>query len=1004
MNHGARWIVAAVLLAGVTAVALSASGPHAKAVPVQRDPGNPADIVPGVVYVKFREGVRPAGGLLLKAASPLMSRLAATGVTSLERTFASERPLPTAEKSAGTIDLSGIYTASIGSSDDPVAIARRLSLLGEVEYAEPKYLCHPFDEPNDSLYALRQRGYFTILHAPEAWSVTHGDSSVVIAVVDGGTFWLHTDLWPKLRISVPEDVNHTGRFEKGPPPAGDENGIDDDGNGYVDDVVGWNFANNSDDPRGIWPNTAEHGTETASVIGANTNNGTGMAGAAWSCRIMPVCAAAAGHDDDIAFGFEGILYAARNGASVINCSWGREGFYSRVEQDVITAATQAGALVVVAAGNSSANNDFSPYYPASYDHVLAVGVTLSSSDARATFSNYGITIPVYAPGTGICVATNNGTYGVDQGTSFSSPLTAALAGLVKSLHPSWSPDQIASQIRMTSDSIDVTNTALAGSMGRGRVNYARAVTESHSGLMITAASIRTPTGRTAFLPGDTVAVRLTFRSLLQPAANITVTVSSWQGSLRTLRGDASVPAMNPGGEVTLPDFLFRVDTVSAVRTEVLKVEWVANGNERDVAGYRINLFPSQPLWVTQEAPAVGPLWSVCAVDSVVVWAAGGSTTGLSPGVIRTTDGGVTWADVTGNLAGFVAYCIGASDSAHAWVGTGDGRIIATSDGGMTWVAQPYPGAQSAFIDGIRFFDAQHGIALGDPGSGGTFVLLETSNGGEEWTHMSSEPAAAAGEAGWSNAVWWVDPLHGWFGTNSSRVYRTTDGGSTWSFAPSGSQNSTAIAFRDTLYGVVGHDDGRVSVTTDGGATWQGITQIFSGGIFGAAWPAGVPDVWIAPPDMPYRSADNGHSWVSETVYPVLGEIIDIAFADTSHGWGVTSVGEVIRHGAGGSVGPPPYTLPTAFRVYQNYPNPFNGSTSVTYDLPERSSVEVTLYDLLGRRVRVLFSGVQGPGTPPAVHIDAAGLASGVYFYQVVANPVVSGNATVRGTGKMILIR
>jgi len=686
---------------------------------------------------------------------------------------------------------------------------------------------------------------------------------------------------------------------------------------------------------------------------------------------------------------------------VINCSWGRAGFYSQVEQDVVTAVTQSGSLIVAAAGNDSVNVDFNPAYPASYEHVLAVGATRNTSDARAVFSNYGVTVPVFAPGTGIAVATNGGKYTSDQGTSFSSPLVAGLAGLVKSVHPTWSPGQIAAQIRMTADSIDEINASHAGSLGRGRVNFLRAVTESHSGLEIISATAQTPSGRTVFLPGDTIQVAISVRNLLQPASNVSFSVTPSNSILSTMQGAAAVASIGSGEETALPTFQFLVGSLTSPLPVFFKIAWVANGNERDASGFKVYLFPSPLSWELESSPPVSSLASIWAVDTNVVWAAGGG--GSVPIILRTANGGVTWSNATGNLTGVDIYCIAGADSLHGWTGSADGRIFATTNGGGTWTEQAYPGTQSPFIDGIRFFDPQHGFALGDPGNNLKYVLLATSDGGQTWSHLPGEPTAGSTEAGWNNSFAWSDPQHGWFGSNVSRIYRTTNGGVSWTSSLSGAANSLAIAFGDSLNGIAGHDDGTASVTSNGGATWHVLNVGFAGGVFGAAYVPGTSYIWLATPTTPYRSTDGGTTWVSETAYPVRGSIDHISFADTLHGWGVTSDGEVLRYRIPTFLGNPSTGRPTVFRVYPNYPNPFNGSTLISYDLTEQCRVEVTLFDILGRRVRVVFSGVQGPGTPAPVQVNAAGLASGVYMYRVTADPV-AGGSRVSGSGKMILIR
>ena len=315
------------------------------------------DIVPGIVVVKLRHSHSIIDGPVVQGGDPLSSAFADRGVTSLERAFPMAIALNDADVAKGKVDLSQIHFCTIPSGMNPMEVAARLAELPQVEYAEPKYYSYVCDVPNDSDYVAMQQVYFDRMNVSSGWTLQKGSADVVIATVDGGTNWRHPDLKQNIWVNPIEDVNHNGVFDQFPAPAGDLNGMDDDHNGYTDDVVGWNFTTNTNDPRGLLPGNADHGTKTASVFGAVTDNGRGMAGTSWNCRIMAVCAGDPIYDDRMVYGSEGIAYAAAMGARVINCSWGRSngaGVFSQMEQDVITAATQAGALIIAAAGNIEA--------------------------------------------------------------------------------------------------------------------------------------------------------------------------------------------------------------------------------------------------------------------------------------------------------------------------------------------------------------------------------------------------------------------------------------------------------------------------------------------------------------------------------------------------------------------------------------------------------------------------------------------------------------------------
>ena len=347
-------------------------------------------------------------------------------------------------------------------------------------WAEPRYVYRLFDEdvPNDSLYD--EQGHLALIHLPEAWAEVKagepaGGDTVIIAITDGGTEWRHPDL--RANVWTNEDEIP-------------DNGRDDDGNGRVDDVHGWNFPAGRADPTGSpdLPGSLRHGTAVAGVAAAVTDNAIGIAGASWNALYMPINVGCPREDNAICFGYDGVNYAAANGAHVINASWGGP-VRTNAGREAVDFALEQGALVVAAAGNDSENLDISQQYPANFRGVLAVGATLKTSDGIASFSNYGRSTDVFAPGTGdggippgpgINVTYPDTSYGTTQGTSFSAPLTAGVAALVKTQFPDFTADQVREQIRVTADPIDPVQDRLDGLLGQGLVNAFRAVTETGS--------------------------------------------------------------------------------------------------------------------------------------------------------------------------------------------------------------------------------------------------------------------------------------------------------------------------------------------------------------------------------------------------------------------------------------------------------------------------------------------------------------------------------------------
>jgi hypothetical protein len=366
-------------------------------------------------------------------------------------------------------------------------------------------------------------------------------------------------------------------------------------------------------------------------------------------------------------------------------------------------------------------------------------------------------------------------------------------------------------------------------------------------------------------------------------------------------------------------------------------------------------------------------------------------------VLRTTDGGENWSDVTGNLSGLDAYCISAANDQRSWIGTGDGRIFVTTDGGVRWQEQPYADPQSPFIDGVWFFDPYNGYALGDPPSGSSkYVVLQTSDGGFTWEHLASEPVGASGEAGWNNSFWWADVSHGWFGTNKNRVWRTSDGGITWSFASTGGTNSLGVSFRDSRTGVAVHDDGSVARTTDGGGTWSRTTIASSGPLWAVSYAPGSPSAWTINTSRPYRTRNDGATWTTEGLYPFAGSLRHITFADSGRGWLVTSAGEILCYSpdvvndvAGGNDA----GVPVSTALSQNFPNPFNPTTDIRFQISDFGWVRLGVYDVLGREVALLVNERKAPGRYD-VQFDASRLSSGIYVYRLVAGHYVEARRMV----------
>lgn len=357
-----------------------------------------------------------------------------------------------------------------------------------VAYAEPNYRLRMLETiPNDpgpeflKQWAHRNSGQDirglvgTVgadISSTLAWDLHQGDNSVIVAVIDSGADYLHPDLRANI-WSNPDEIP--------------DNGLDDDGNGYRDDVRGWNFVSNNNDPMddSVDKNGAPlgHGSHVAGIIGAVGNNGLGVSGINWSVRIMPLKFFDARGDGTTADAIKAIEYAVAKGAKVINASYG--GLLidgqpcgtenSQLQATAIAAAGAAGALFVAAASNDGCNNDDFPSYPASYrlPNLLAVAAS-DPDDYLAWFSNYGPgSVHLAAPGVDIYSTVRQNKYGFLTGTSMATPMVSGLAALLMSYKPTLGMQAVRETLLKSVDS----KASLADKISSGgRINAHAALT------------------------------------------------------------------------------------------------------------------------------------------------------------------------------------------------------------------------------------------------------------------------------------------------------------------------------------------------------------------------------------------------------------------------------------------------------------------------------------------------------------------------------------------------
>ncbi len=520
----------------------------------------------GSITIKLKEGVgdyQKQTGQVSFGIQSLDEKVSMFKVHQLEKRF---RYNPSKLK-AGMPDLSRIYMISFPDVHNVISVAEAFSQDPNVEYAEPIPLDFPDDIPNDELYHLCQ--HLPQIMAPAAWDIFHGEDGpqIVVAIIDNGVDWKHTDLALNIWQNLGEDANGNGKtleFINGEWvfDPGDLNNIDNDGNGFTDDLIGWDMVLNNNNPNHNWGEN--HGTHCAGIAAGVTDNIHGISSISWNVKVMPLQVAQA--DGAFVQAYNGIIYAAENGADFISNSWSSP-VYSQANQEIMNYVSQLGSVILASAGNY---NSLQKRYPASYAGVLSVAA-VSVDDVKTSYSSYGPAVDIAAPGGGseggILSTLPNNTYGLMSGTSMACPLAAGCFGLLKAYHPAWSVEQLVTQILGTADNIDTITPTYANLLGTGRINAYRFMSEQNVQmpqklkLEMTASSYVDANGNNINEPGELVTLNLQFRNYVPYVGEngVMVTLGSDDPEVTIINGTTLVD-IPPDGVFSINNqFVFQVN-------------------------------------------------------------------------------------------------------------------------------------------------------------------------------------------------------------------------------------------------------------------------------------------------------------------------------------------------------------------------------------------------------------------------------------------------------------
>lgn len=768
--------------------------------------------------------------------------------------------------SASSNSIRHTWRMDFGAIDKIESLIKDMEKIGVVEYAEPAPLFFISQTVNDpyynrtlnytpsgleflygSAFSVNSSWHLDLINAEEAWDETDGSDEITVAVLDNAIYIDHEDLTHMIDRENSIDLGD-GDNDPNPPVA--------------------NY---------IW----SHGTHSAGLIGAEKNNGIGVASIGSGVKIMAVKLGTDASDgQSMAAGFEGIIYAADHGADVINMSWGSPQFFQTM-QNIVNYAYNKGCILLGAAGNNgngaeSQMNEDIPVnytgYPAALEHVIAVG-SCNSDDKKSDFSCYGTWLDLLSPGgyayqaTGMMPITSfsvlsttyntagtfgemlsgqlgginggemefptggagscgvSGQYDIMQGTSMACPVASGLAGLVLSKNPTLTPEELTAVMKSTCVNVDAINPEFVDSMGAGRIDAYAAV--HAAGLLNMDLVADFEASEVILAVGD--AINFTDRTIGTP------TSWSWEFEGGT---PATSTDQNP------QNIAYNEEGIYQVRLTVTD----GTNTDSETKTYFILVGQSTTLgesaWEEQNthfATQYRASYNIEIVDPQNVWFT--TMNGTDVTVARdfgvTNDGGTTWVPKTFSYdADWMPGDISAISGTTAWTANysssanGKGGIFKTTDGGDTWTRQGEELYQNStsFLNIIHFFNENEGYAQGDPVSG-NFEIFRTTDGGETWTAVEA-PAAQSQEASTVGLDWAIGDI-AWFGTSKGRIYKTTDKGATWTVLSTGTTKMISeMSWSDEMNGAVTvmnlnqttqqTSDWQFLRTTDGGETWNAV--------------------------------------------------------------------------------------------------------------------------------------------------------------------------------------
>ena len=806
---------------------------------------------------------------------------------------------------SGKRELQKIYRVTFSDFDKIELILDKLNKLEILEYAEKEPIYKTTFVPDDTYHNGTNKWYHTQVNSELAWDISTGSQSIKIAIIDNGAPSNHLDL----NVFKQRDVS------------------DND-----DDATPPQTYNQSSS----W----SHGTHCSGLATAEINNSTGIASLGGNAELIIVKATGDNQNPSSIYNsYAGVQWACENGANVISMSYGSENS-SNALQELINAYPE---IVFLAAAGNDGNS--TQNFPAAYQNVIGVG-SVDSNDQRSSFSNYNVGFPwvdIAAPGGysyGGLLSTvytqNLNGYARFGGTSMATPFAAGLVGLMLSVNPSLSPSQI--QGCLINSGVEINQ------------NIGPRI-DAYQALLCVLPDDDNP------IPAFTASPQVTYENQSVIFSNNSVNSNTW---LWTFEGGSpeTYEGQNP------PEIFYSEVGEYSVS---LTVSNDSSNETLTKENYIRVYFEPSGEWILQDTTFGNQSTGINYIsiaDENVVWATAFDGSGSGENMqqfTKTTDGGNSWESYNidiGNLnlgismihayndqiAWLVAYPRGANQT---------GGIFKTDDGGLNWSRQNSADydTSSSFANVVYFWDENIGFAQGDP-INGEFELYVTQNGGDNWTQVPGNniPNPLGGEYGYTRQIEVVGN-NVWFTTNKGRIYRSSDKGNNWDVFQSpivdfgSAEVNGNISFGDSQNGILIDNSTNVFRTENGGETWSEITT--SGPVYtsGLCYIEGTDTVFSTGNGSSF-SLDGGYSWT-----PIDNAVhLFVDFYNEELGWSGAWTQVVGASSSGGVWKWEDFSLGNNevsedFEI-EYYPNPTSNFVNFIY----QGDISISVYDILGREI------------------------------------------------------